>query len=359
MAIQTVASVAKRVLTSASSRLGIPDPLSEVSGLIDQTLAYPLHPSRRTPLTPHFSETSPESLSFLLGTDAPGITADDRVGVSTRALREIADRNFGSRAANWIDDRTEPMRNAGYTHQAAYGARFGSSFDRDGVSESFVQYEWGPQMMESLPAPMFQAVRSAMEALPGLEPSLNTVRCGRTSGSQQVSFGLNRALPLNALQPLMERFGLGHRHASLMSATAFVLGARFTLPPDCAQLTLRPTRSGMELRLDVNLDVLPDTPAQLMALMRLQMTERPRSATGLDRWLMALTPDGFPGPGTVNVLSVWVRPDLPARLALYLRPALFTEEGAKPAAPRPAEAASLATVDSFDDWASPQWAELH
>jgi hypothetical protein len=156
----------------------------------------------------------------------------------------------------------------------------------------------------------------------------------------------------------MERFGLGHRHASLMSAAAFVLGARFTLPPDCVLLTLRPTRSGMELRLDINLDALPDPPAQLMALMRLQMTERPRSATGLDRWLMALTPDGFPGPGTVNVLSVWVRPDLPARLALYLRPALFTEEVAKPAAPRAAEAASVATVDSFDDWATPQWADL-
>jgi hypothetical protein len=357
MAIQTVASVAKRVLTSASSRLGIPDPLSEVSGLIDQTLAYPLRPSRRAPLSPHFNETTPESLSFLLGTEAPGVTADDRVETTTQALRDIAGRNFGTRAAYWVDNRTEPMRSSGYAHQASYGARFGSCFDRDGISESFVQYEWGPQMMESLAAPMFQAVRTAMEALPGLEPSLNTVRCGRTSGSQQVSFTVKRALPLAALQPLMDRFGLGHRHGSLMSATAFVLGARFTLPPDSAQITLRPTRSGMELRIDVNLDALPDAPAQLMALMRLQMTERPRSATGLDRWLMALTPDGFPGPGTVNVLSAWVRPDLPARLALYLRPALFNEESAKAAPPRPA-AASLGAVDSLDDWATPQWADL-
>ena len=42
-------------------------------------------------------------------------------------------------------------------------------------------------------------------------------------------------------------------------------------------LTLRPARNGVELRLDVNLDALPDPPAQLMALTRLQMTERPRS----------------------------------------------------------------------------------
>ncbi len=358
MAIQTVASVAKRVLTSASSRLGIPDPLSEVSGLIDQTLAYPLRPTRSAPLSPHFSETAPDNLSFLLATDAPGITADDRVESSTRAMREISGRNFGARAAHWIDSRTEPMRQSGYAREASYGAQFGSCFDRDGISESFVQYEWGPQMMESLTAPMFQAVRTAMESLPGLEPCLNTVRCGRTSGSQQVSFSVNRALPLAGLQPLMDRFGLGHRHASLMSAAAFVLGARFTLPPDSAQLTLRPTRSGMELRIDVNLDALPDPPAQLMALMRLQMTERPRSATGLDRWLMALTPDGFPGPGTVNVLSVWVRPDLPARLALYLRPALFTGDGAGAGGQRSA-AASLAAMDALDDWVTPQWADLN
>ena len=130
-------------------------------------------------------------------------------------------------------------------------------------------------------------------------------------------------MPLANLQPLMERLGLGHRHAGLMSAAAFILGARFTLPPDTAALTLRPARAGVELRLDVNLDALPDPPAQLMALMRLQMTERPKSIQGLDRWLMALTPDGYPGPGTVSVLSVWVRPDLPARVALYLRPAAF------------------------------------
>jgi hypothetical protein len=71
----------------------------------------------------------------------------------------------------------------------------------------------------------------------------------------------------------------------------------------------------------VSLDAIPDLPSQLMALTRLQMSERPRSVHGMDRWLTALTPDGYPGPGTVSVLSVWVRPDLPARVALYLRPA--------------------------------------
>ena len=76
----------------------------------------------------------------------------------------------------------------------------------------------------------------------------------------------------------MDQLGLGSRHAGLMSALAFVLGARFTLPPDTCLVTLRPTRSGIEMRLDVNLDALPDPPAQLMALMRLQMDAQNNAA---------------------------------------------------------------------------------
>ena len=114
-------------------------------------------------------------------------------------------------------------------------------------------------------------------------------------------------------------------------------------------LTLRPTRSGVEMRLDVNLDALPDPPAQLMALMRLQMAERPKSAQSLDRWLMALTPDGYPGPGTVSVLSVWVRPDLPARLALYLRPATLDPQ--LDSAARKAAPAAQDFYEGDDPWA--------
>ena len=143
-----------------------------------------------------------------------------------------------------------------------------------------------------------------------------------------------------------------------MSAVAFVLGARFTLPPDAAMVTLRPTRAGVELRLDVNLDALPDPPAQLMALMRLQMTERPKGAQGLDRWLMALTPDGYPGPGSVSVLSVWVRPDLPARLGIYLRPALFETPPVQAPAKSEPRAAEFEDATFDAEWASPEWAPL-
>ena len=343
MYAHNVATLAKSLISSASQRLGEVTPAEDVSDIVDGTLSYPLGPHRGVPLSPHYSETMPEHLAFVVQPEAPGITPADRVEGATRAMSRIVERNFGRDARHWLDGKTETMRGGGYLRAASMGARFGSSFDRNGVSESFAQYEWGPQLMDTLPAPLYRLVRAAMESLPGLNPALSTVRCGRSSGSHQVSFELDRPLALAALQPLMDQLSLGSRHAGLMSALAFVLGARFTLPPDTCLLTLRPTRSGIEMRLDVNLDALPDPPAQLMALMRLQMTERPKSLQGLDRWLLALTPDGYPGPGTVSVLSVWVRPDLPARLALFLRPALFETAPSMPSRrPEPAPPVSAA-----------------
>jgi len=53
-----------------------------------------------------------------------------------------------------------------------------------------------------------------------------------------------------------------------------------------------------------------------------------RSLQALDRWMIAMTPDGYPGPGTVSVLSIWARPDLPARVAIYLNPAVLQKRTA-------------------------------
>lgn len=354
MSTPFVAPIAKRLLERASGHLGLPNPARELDAVIDQSLAFEPSQAHGTPFAPNFAETTPETLGVVITPDGPYVTPSDRVETTTRALQRIVRDNFGNRAASWLDGKLEEVRGDGYARAVTHGASFGSAFDRNGVTESFAQYEWGPMMHDALPAPLFRLVRTAMQALPGLTPAFSTVRCGRTSGSQQVSFTIDRAIPLNSLQPLMQHLGVGERHAGLMSALAFVLGARFTLPPDSALLTLRPTNRGVEVRVDVNLDALPDPPAQLMALMRLQMTERPKSLQGLDRWLMALTPDGLPGPGTVSVLSAWVRPDLPARLAIYLRPALFDAPQAELVSRQPAVPAAAASV-----WDTPSWAPIH
>src|SRR5207237_1418330 len=108
--------------------------------------------------------------------------------------------------------------------------------------------------------------------------------------------------------------------------TAFLLGARFTLPANTAQLTFRPVKGGVEMRLDVKLEAIDDPPPQMLSLLRLLMTERPRSLRTLDRWLGAFTPEGFPNAGDFTVLSVWVRHDVPARVALFLRPAALGDD---------------------------------
>lgn len=280
--------------------------------------------------------------------------------LSTQAISGIVGSRFGKSAEHWLDQHTELARGSASNRSAAWGATFSSAFDRNGVSEAAVHYEWGPLLMDALPAPLYRIARTALEMIPGLRPALSSIRCGRASGSQQITFEIERPLPLANLEPLMERFGLGAQHASLISSVAFILGARFTLPPETAMLTLRPARQGVELRLDVNLDALPDPPAQLMALTRLQMTERPRSLQALDRWMIALTPDGYPGPGNVSVLSVWVRPDMAARVALYLNPAALHAPADAPAtresrpAPAPQRPPQPAAAEA--SWAAAAWA---
>src|SRR5207248_211340 len=118
--------------------------------------------------------------------------------------------------------------------------------------ESMVTYEWGPDLMDAFPDQLYRLARTAMDAVPSLRPAYTSIRCGRTSGSQQVTFDVDAPLSLAALRPMMDALGLGEQHASLMSAVAFVLGARFTLPADSSKVTLRPTRGGIELRLDIN-----------------------------------------------------------------------------------------------------------
>ncbi len=227
-------------------------------------------------------------------------------------------------------------------------AFFGGCFDRDGVAEGVIGFDMFDGQVDLLPRGLASLAKTALAAIPGARVLSTMVRCGRAAGTQQVTVEPVSDLALTDLKPLMEEVGLGRQHPSLMSSAAFLLGARFTLPGGSSRVTLRPIRDGVELRLDIILERIPDPPPQLMSLLRLWMTERPRSVQGLDRWLSAFTPEGFPNAGDVTVLSVWVRTNVPARMALFLRPAALSSTDAPNAArpPHPQGPAAASAVAS-------------
>jgi hypothetical protein len=345
--------VAKHFLRGAAYRLGASNPIDvrEVSNALEDSLTLPLGDpaySRQPPLKPNFLEERGGHLNFGLAPLGPHANAGDRTMAATRTMEDLVGAHFGSDAQRWLRSRSEPAV-GGHARTMRWGAELGTSFDRNGVRESVITYEWGPDLMDAFPDTLYRLSRCAMDALPGLRPAYTSIRCGRSSGSQQVTFAVDSPLALSALRPVMDALGLGDQHAGLMSAVAFVLGSRFTLPPNTCTLTLRPVRDGVELRLDVNLELLPDLPPQLMSLLRLQMAERPQSIRALDSWLVAMTPEGYERPGTLSILSVCVRPDMPARIALHLRPSLLESppEAAPPhAAGAPAPSPSTVVADS-------------
>ena len=67
---------------------------------------------------------------------------------------------------------------------------------------------------------------------------------------------------------------------------------------------------------------IADVPPNVASLLQLQMVERPQGLAALDRWMMAMTPEGHLSPGSLSVLSVLTRPQLGPRIVIDLRPSV-------------------------------------
>lgn len=320
------ADAAKRLLRTASHHLMTPDPTQDqvVTSALDRSLDWTvgdrdIRPFSARSFEPNFSETAGRALAFQVKPMGRGVSLGDQQEITNGAVRGLIHEHFGREPLRWFDCRAEAAR-AIRARTSGSGARYALGLDRSGVTEVLASYEWGPEVIDMLPGPVMDLAQLAMAHLPGLRPFATTIRTSRMSGGQQISFEIAADTALDAFRPLMDALGMGERHGGLMTLLAFVLGARFSLPAGVATLTLLHTQRGPEMRIDVNIDALPDAPEQLLPLLRLPMTERPQNLAALDSWMTAMTPEGYFGPGSVTVLSVRVRPDLPARLALYLRP---------------------------------------
>src|SRR5262245_32610560 len=119
----TVATVAKQLLVRAAQNLGIPDPMPDVSRVIDHSLSFPLGQryNASDPLSPSFSETTPENLGFIIEPDGPGVTPADKIRTSTQAMQKIVHDRFGNDARHWLDGRLETVTSNGYQRGASYG----------------------------------------------------------------------------------------------------------------------------------------------------------------------------------------------------------------------------------------------
>ena len=322
---EKAAHQARRLLRTASRVLGTVDPSGPVTGLLDGALPLPAgDPAyrHRHAFEPRFSETAGGTLAFSAEVPETGPDGSGGVSAAHHEVRTLLGRNFGRRSLLWFDRSTDgaPASVAG-----GDSATVVSAFDRDGFREAQVTYQWGPWFTESMHESARRVAETVVSTVPGAVPAFTTVRAARQYGTQSITFRLEQELPLAALAPLMAQLGIGAQHQSLTTAVAFVLGARYTLPAGCAMLTLRPTRLGLELKLDVDLEQVPDLPDDIADLLALQLSERPRSLRSLEQWVAAFSAEPDESPGSLSVMSVTVRPDMAARLSLYIRPHVVTE----------------------------------
>ena len=184
--------LAKGYLRSAAFRLGAADPMQvrEISNAVEESLPLPvgdLAYRSDPPLKSSFAEERAGHLDFAVAPLGPRARADERTAAATRTMADLVGGQFGREALRWLSSRAEPFA-PNHGRNIRWGAHLGTSFDRNGVRESIVTYEWGPDVMEAFPGGLFRLARTAMETLPGLRPAYTSIRCGRTSGSQQVSF---------------------------------------------------------------------------------------------------------------------------------------------------------------------------
>jgi hypothetical protein len=332
MAREPLAAKVGRRLLVAAQRLGTADPVAPIQGLITRTFSLPdgdprygdnaLTP-RAAPIEPSFSETQPGTLRFTIEPLGPEASGVDRRDEATREMRRLIAGYFGRDALHWFDRRSEAWRGFGSSGNLGYGAFFGTSHDRDGLTGSKVYYETRRDQLGALPPSLLGVVNTAAALLPALQPVFTTISAMRAAGAQRLTFSHARPLRLVELQPLLDALGLGSRMPGILQTLGLTLGGRFDLPANSTLIAVGDGPDGPEFEIYVMLGMIPDLPPNFLSLLSLGLNERPRELVALQRWLDAFTPDDEVWPGRFSILSLHTTRSSPPRVSLYLRPAEF------------------------------------
>ncbi len=319
--------IVRRRLGIAARRLDTVDPNRAIGGLLDRSFPLPVGDPRYgdnalcpgdLAIQPSFSELDKDSLRLALEPLGPQAPPLSRRNETSREVRRLVSACYGNDALRWFDCRSEPWRGSMIDGNAKFGAWFGASFGRDEPRQVKAYYEMNAAQIGSLPHNLQHAARVAMKMLPQLEPLFVAIGCGPRGGAMRVYFYHRGPLRLLDLEPLMHRLGIGHQLPSLLTCLGLITGGRFVL--DGPIISLRDTRKGIEMKLELLLGSFPDPPSQMHGLIQMFLAERPRSQQALRHWLRAMTPDEHTSPGDMSVIGVRVRPELGARLNIYFRP---------------------------------------
>lgn len=332
MAERPMSTVVKDRVRQAARQLGAADPVAFVGPVLDRAFPLPLGDDRyaenwltpgTAPFEPSYSESEPGALRFTVEPLGPGASPVSRRDEATRENRRLAGGVFGPEALRWFDERSEEWRGLSGAGRLAYGAWFGSAYDRDGLAATKVYYEMPPGGLSALPRRLAALAQAAKQEMPNLLPVFTSISCRRDGGTQRVTFLHSGPLRVKDLEPLMTRLQLVQHLPALLQIVGVTMGGRFELPGESVLIGLGETTGGPELKLEILLGRVPDLPPQFLDLLALSLAERPQHLMGLVRWLRAFTPQNYSLPGDFSVMSIRTTPDHPPRVSLYLRPIEF------------------------------------
>lgn len=332
MPLEPLSAPLKSRLMVAARTLRTADPGRYVGGIIEDSFAYPMGDRRyahnhmvpgAAPFLPKFQSEQQRALSFALEPLGPDASPSDRRDSATREMRRLVNDNFGQSALKWYDGASESERGLGRGSAVNYGAFFGSSFDAAGLQTATVTYEGGPNTPNNVNPGLARLIMASMAAMPGMRPVFTTLVAGRDYGSQWMTFLLTNGFRLTAMQPMLDELRLGQRLAGILQVVGVALGGRFDIPPGAALVAFGRGPEGVSLELQIMLDAIPDVPPNFLQLLTMNLRERPRELSALERFLEAFTPEDNIWPGRFSILSIRIGPQGPPRIGLSLRPVEF------------------------------------
>jgi hypothetical protein len=307
-------------LSGAARRLGVVDPSRFLGGELEAFSAPLGDPgyaenallSGAAPLEVSFSEAMPGTLRLDFEPAARAHHGEARRSTTATLVRCVATR-FGPAAAADFQVRATALCEE--APDDGFRLFVGAACDAEGLREVKAYY---PVARTSTPI-----VAAAKAELSVLRELMQSVAVSRDGLAERAYLVCSTDLELFSLEPMLERFGLGHRVPEVVVTLLRLTGDSFVLPPSSCVIGLR-SLGGQEVEAKIEVLVgsipLADDPETIAGL----FAERPASQTAFRRWLEAVAP---PRAGLkASVVSVRVTRTAPVSINVYVHPVVATPD---------------------------------